>query len=190
MSFPLPSAEPLLSGNKDLIPKYRALRRMAIQGADYEREQMALKGEMRSRRWSIDKQWQPEGFLGWCYDWAADCGRSIIRPSLIWLASIFVFAILYLPAGKSAWDTCISGKGPIIVKSLFISGRNAWVLSSVAKDERAIQAYRCLFGPDRDQLPVNIPDSVSFIEAFVQLPLSAVLLFLVLLAVKNRFKIK
>ena len=31
------------------------LRRMAIQSADYDREQRAFKGEMRSRRWKIDK---------------------------------------------------------------------------------------------------------------------------------------
>ena len=34
------------------------------------------------------------------------------------------------------------------------------------------------------------PDSVSFLEAFVQVPVSAVLIFLLLLAIKNRFKIK
>ena len=45
------------------------------------------------------------------------------------------------------------------------------------------QAYKCLFGD-------AIPDSVSFVESFMQVPLSAVLIFLFLLAVKNRFKIK
>ena len=190
VDFPLPPAEPLTSGDKDLIPKYRTIRRMAMQGADYDREQRAFKGEMRSRRWSIDKFWHPEGFFGWCYDWAADCGRSIIRPFTIWLLSIFVFAILYLPAGNNALDTCVSGKDSIFVKSLYVSGRNALVLSSGGKDDRITQAHRCLFGPADVTLPLNIPDVVSFIEAFVQVPLSAVLIFLFLLAVKNRFKIK
>ena len=36
----------------------------------------------------------------------------------------------------------------------------------------------------------NIPDGVSFVESFVQFPISAVLISLLLLAVKNRFKIK
>ena len=45
---------------------------------------------MRSRRWKIDKLQYPEGFFGWLYDCSADCGRSIIRPFLIWFASIFV----------------------------------------------------------------------------------------------------
>lgn len=183
LSFPLPRAEPLLSGDPKVIPLYRQIRRMAIQGADYEREQMAFKGEMRSRRWSIDKFWHPEGFFGWCYDWAADCGRSIVRPFAIWLLSVFVFAVLYLPTGRNALDACVSGDGSIFVKSLYISGRNALVLSSGGKDDRITKAYQCLFGG-------AIPDSVSFVESFLQVPLSAVLIFLFLLAVKNRFKIK
>ena len=183
VDFPLPPAGPLTSGDKDLVPKYRAIRRMAIQSADYDREQRAFKGEMRSRRWKIDKFWHPEGFFGWCYDWAADCGRSIIRPFAIWLLSVFVFAFLYLPGGKNALDRCASSDGSIFVKSLYISGRNALVLSSGGKDDRITQAYKCLFGD-------TIPDGVSFVESFVQVPLSAVLIFLFLLAVKNRFKIK
>ena len=129
--------------------------------------------------------WHPEGFFGWCYDWAADCGRSIIRPFAIWLLSVFVFAVLYLPAGKNALDACVSGEGSIFVKSLYISGRNALVLSSGGKDDRIVQAYECLFGS-----VARIPDGVSFVESFVQVPISAVLIFLFLLAVKNRFKIK
>ncbi len=183
VDFPLPPAEPLMSGDEELIPKYRAIRRMAIQSADYDREQQAFKGEMRSRRWKIDTFWHPEGFFGWCYDWSADCGRSIIRPFGIWVLSVFVFAVLYLPEGKNALDRCVSGDGSIFVKSLYISGRNALVLSSGGKNDRITKAYQCLFGS-------SIPDGVSFVESFVQVPLSAVLIFLFLLAVKNRFKIK
>ncbi len=88
----------------------------------------------------------------------------------------------------------------MFVKSLYISGRNALVVSSGGRDERVTQAYRCLFGPPppKDQMdakpatlpPPDIPDSVSFVESFIQVPLSAVLIFLVLLGMKNRFKIK
>ena len=54
---------------------------------------------------------------------------------------------------------------------------------SGGKDERITKAYQCLFGD-------AVPDGVSFVESFVQVPLSAALIFLFLLAVKNRFKIK
>jgi hypothetical protein len=51
------------------------------------------------------------------------------------------------------------------------------------RNPRVDQAYQCLFGD-------AVPDGVSFVESFVQVPLSAALIFLFLLAVKNRFKIK
>ncbi len=183
VEFPLPSRWPWRFGDPAVLPKYRAIRRMAIQGADYEREQMAFKGELRSRRWTTDKLWHPGLWLGIFYDVFADCGRSIFRPALVWLASVFVFAVIYLRmADPLAW-TC----GAPFVKALFLSGRNALVLFSGSRDARIGQAYRCLYGGDGEP---DIPDAVSFLEAFVQVPLSAALIFLVLLAVKNRFKIK
>ena len=90
--FPLPF---FWQGDAELIARYRAIRRMAIQGADYEREQMAFKGELRSRRWTTDKWWHFGTWFGLLYDGLADCGRSIVRPLLLWQASVVVFAILY-----------------------------------------------------------------------------------------------
>ena len=184
--FPLPDDEPFASGNKDLIPKYRAIRRMAIQGADYDSEQRAAKGELRSRRWIEDRRRHPALWLGILYDLAADCGRSIGRPFAIWLSSILVFAVLYIPSSKHLWDKCVTGgENSLFWRALYISGRNALVLPSSGKSEGVTLAYQCLFG-SADSLPL----SVSALETFVQVPLSAVLIFLFLLAVKNRFKIK
>ena len=182
VEFPLPLFWP--KGDAELIAKYRAIRRMAIQGADYEREQMAFKGELRSRRWTTDKWWHLGTWFGLLYDGLADCGRSIVRPFLIWLASVAVFAVLYLRlADQPEGFSCSTP----FIKALFLAGRNALVLFSGGRDARIAQAYRCLYGGDGEP---QIPDSVSFLEAFVQVPVSAVLIFLLLLAIKNRFKIK
>jgi hypothetical protein len=189
--FPLPSRWPWKIGNAELIPKYRAIRRMAIQGADYDREQMSFKGELRSRRRTVDKPWHPGLWLGILYDVFADCGRSISRPASLWLLSVLAFAIFFVRAadqGGKGWAECVARGDAPFFKSLYISGRNALVLSRGGKDDRIAQAYHCLFGGADGKL--SIPDCVSFVESFVQLPLSAVLIFLVLLAVKNRFKIK
>ena len=142
VDFPLPPAEPLTSGDKDLIPKYRAIRRMAIQSADYDREQRAFKGEMRSRRWKIDKSGILKGFSAGVTIGPPIAGARSSGLSRFGLLSVLVFAVLYLPAGKNALDRCVSGDGSIFVKSLYISGRNALVLSSGGKDERITQAYR------------------------------------------------
>ena len=183
VKFPLPLFWP--KGDAELIAQYRAIRRMAIQGADYEREQMAFKGELRSRRWTTDKWWHFGTWFGLLYDVLADCGRSIVRPLLLWQASVVVFAVLYTRLADQGREgfSC----GTPFVKALFLSGRNALVLFSGGRDARIAQAYRCLYGGDGEP---QIPDSVSFLEAFVQVPVSAVLIFLLLLAIKNRFKIK
>jgi len=178
------------AGKTSLIPQYRAIRRMAIQGSDYEREQMAFKGELRSRRWTTDNLWHPGLWFGLFYDGFADCGRSVFRPVALWAFSVFGFALFYLRSAVEsgeAWRCC---SGDPWAKAIYISGRNSLVLTSGGKDERINQAYRCLFGPSDANSPLTIPDGVSFVESFVQVPLSAVLIFLFLLALKNRFKIK
>ncbi len=139
VTFPLP----FFRGDAKLVAKYRAIRRMAIQGADYEREQMAFKGELRSRRWTVDKWWHWGTWFGLAYDLLADCGRSIVRPVLLWLASVAGFAVLYLQAADQA---ALKSCGVPFVKALFLSGRNALVLFGGGRDERIAQAYRCLYG--------------------------------------------
>jgi uncharacterized protein YjbI with pentapeptide repeats len=183
VEFPLPLF--WTKGQSELIAKYRAIRRMAIQGADYDREQMAFKGELRSRRWTTDRARHLGTWFGLFYDGIADCGRSIVRPLLIWITSVPVFAVLYLRAADQAQGW---GCGVPLIRGMFLSGRNALVLFSAGRDARIAQAYQCLYGGSIAE--PQIPDSVSFVESFVQVPFSAVLIFLLLLAIKNQFKIK
>ena len=56
------------------------------------------------------------------------------------------------------------------------------------RDARVNQAYVCLYSGSTGQS--LIPASVTFVETLLQFPISAVLIFLGLLAVKKRFKIK
>ena len=188
VSFPLPDAEPFVSGDSALIPKYRAIRRMAIQGADYDREQRAFKGELRSRRWTTDKWWHPSLWLGIVYDGVADCGRSISQPFGVWAATIIAFAAFYWSRAIPGAETrCAEGDGPF-VQALYLSVKNALVLFAGTRDARVNQAYVCLYNGSPEH--PHIPASVTFVETLLQFPMSATLIFLFLLAVKNRFKIK
>ena len=56
---------------------------------------MTFKGELRSRRWLIDKWYGPSVWLGMCYDAFSDCGRSIWRPFVTWAALVLGFAAFY-----------------------------------------------------------------------------------------------
>jgi hypothetical protein len=174
-------------GDKDLVPQYRALKRLAVQGHDYEREQMAFKGELRSRRWVIDKWYGPSVWLGMFYDFLSDCGRSIWRPFVAWAALVLGFAAFYFWRSTDGLATrCGSLETPL--QALYLSIKNGLVLFGGTRDTRINQAYLCLYGGDANQ--AAIPLSVTYVETVLQTPISAVLLFLFLLAVRNQFKIK
>ncbi len=87
-----------------------------------------------------------------------------------------------------ATSACIAAGTSPALQSLYLSPKNALVIFAGARDPRQAQAYQCLYGGTPDQ-PM-IPLCVTFVETLLQTPLSAVLLFLVLLALRNRFKIK
>jgi uncharacterized protein YjbI with pentapeptide repeats len=181
--FPLPCAWPWRKGDKRLIPQYRAIRRIAIQGADYEREQMAFKGEIRCKRGTEHRWYQAAFWYGLAYDAFSDFGRSMSRPLALWLVSIVLFAGAYLAlAGKldSASDVCQAANGTQLESALMVSWRNALPLSvTEAKADRA--ASECLYGTSLY--------SGAAIQG-VQKIWSAVLIFLFLLALRNQFKIK
>ncbi len=184
----MPEAEPSVIGDPDLIPKYRAIRRMAIQGADFESEHKAFKGELRSRRWCIDKWWHPSAWLGVLYDGIADCGRSITQPAIAWAVTIVVFAAFYGSRALAGAEARCADGGGAFVQALYLSVKNGLVLFAGTRDVRVNQAYECLYTDPTGKL--HIPPSVTFVETLLQFPISAVLIFLGLLAVKNRFKIK
>jgi hypothetical protein len=184
--FPLPRF--WRQGKAEFVAHYRAIRRMAIQGADYEREHMAFKGELRSRRWTVDKFWHPGLWLGLFYDGVADCGRSIVRPAGVWAASIAVFAAFYWQRAAASVEARCGEAGSAAVQALYLSVKNALVIFGGTRDARVNQAYLCLYDGSAEQ--PHIPPTVTFMETLAQIPVSATLIFLFLLAVKNRFKIK
>ncbi len=174
-------------GDPKLIPLYRAIRRMAIQGADYEREQMAFKGETRSKRWTEHKPWHTAFWFGIAYDAFSDFGRSIARPLAVWSASWLAFAALYLwnaGARPAEWGAACAGDGASkALKALTLSAANALPLIGSSRSEVAREFYtECL------KLP-HAPAWSPILQIWQTL-WSAVLLFLFLLALRNQFKIK
>jgi hypothetical protein len=185
VSFPLPSF--WRGGNPKLIPQYRAIRRMAIQGADYEREQMALKGEIRSKRRTEHKLNHGALWFGLAYDALSDFGRSIARPFWIGTASLLAFAAIYLwNAGVafSEWGSACDGDGASkALKAATLSAANALPLIGSSRSEVATEFYtKCLALP-------HSPAWSPILQIWQTL-WSAVLLFLFLLALRNQFKIK
>jgi hypothetical protein len=99
-----------------------------------------------------------------------------------------VFAAFYWGrAFARAEDRCADGGGAF-VQALYLSVKNGLVLFAGTRDARVNQAYVCLYGGAPEQ--PHIPASVTFVETLLQFPISAVLIPLGLLVVKNGFRIK
>jgi hypothetical protein len=186
--LPAPTFFPGLSAKAALEEqaKFRAIRRLAIAGQDHENESMAFKGEVRSRRGTLDKPWHSAFWFGALYDVLSDFGRSMMRPFYFWLISIAGFTAAYLAdAGKLADYAARCAKpnadaAPQWLNALAVAAKNALVFAG--SDRRMEPQYACLYG---DAVPVT----GTFIQ-MGQTVWSAILIFLFLLAVRNRFKLK
>jgi hypothetical protein len=88
--------------------RWRALKRLAIQGHDTERELEFHARELQSQRFEADwplpfRFWSPASWAGALRFWYgifyglfSDFGRSTIRPALLWFATVAVFALYFL----------------------------------------------------------------------------------------------
>jgi hypothetical protein len=213
-----------VKSDRDRSARWRALKRLAVQGHDHVREQEFFKGEVTARRFGEDKPWHAVFWFGLVYQALSDFGRSMPRPLFWLLVCTLGFACFY--AGESpvlrdrslagvelAWErvvatvtrdeapplACAVGPDDPWHAALGLSLRNAAPFAGIGSSEKLKQIYACLYGvhPGASvtpgQLPPRftpvIPDIVSFVSV-LQTVLSTVLLFLLLLAVRNHFRIK
>ncbi len=198
----------------DRAARYRALKRLAIQGHDHAREQEYFAGELKALRGHPDRllpnplNWfrkdedgrrlpaWPGGARYWFglgYQWFSDFGRSMLRPLVWWVLAVFGFAAAYLDQhhARATTDGCLVGDGHPISAAIGLSIRKALPFAGVGSSEKLNQIYACLYGVHGAALkgsPV-IPDVVDYL-GIVQLLFSLLLLFLFLLAVRNHFRIK
>ena len=178
----------------NLPSHWRALKRLAIQAHDHDRELQFFKGEIIARRGTEDKLTHARFWFGWLYQLLSDFGRSMGRP-LFWLGiSLVLFATIYAYQSPADWNqlliepiSCIDGPGDSRMVALGVSVTNAFPFATISSSDLLNQFYTCLYGI-QESGPV-IPYVVTF-ASVIQFFVSAVLLFLFLLAVRNHFRIK
>lgn len=185
---------------------WRALRRLAAQGHDHERELQFFKGEIIARRGTLDRWFHPRFWAGLFYEIFSDFGRSLALP-LAWLfLSIWLFTGVYASHSPDLSEVaplqevpCISGFGNARVAAWTLSIHNAFPFTGIGSSGKLEQVYACLYGTQAGsssaQEPLitglypDIPDSVAFLGG-LQFILSAVLVFLFVLAIRNLFRIR
>ena len=178
----------------NLPSRWRALRRLATQAHDHERELQFFKGEIIARRRTEDKLTHARFWFGWLYQILSDFGRSIWLPLLWFGISLMFCTAIYTYQSHADWNqpsiepfSCIDGAGDSRIAALGVSVINAFPFATIRSSDLLNQYYACLYGI-QESAPV-IPYVVTF-ASIIQFFVSAVLLFLFLLAVRNHFRIK
>jgi hypothetical protein len=101
-------------GDPEYAGYYRRLRKLAAETQDNEREREFYAQELRCRRFWHDR---PFGngltrfWIGWLYGGVSDFGRSLVRPVVLWVASILVFTLIYL--GERRASHFATAPGPV-----------------------------------------------------------------------------
>lgn len=206
--------------------RWRALKRLAIQAHDHEREQMFFAEEIKSLRGVEDfplptpnhgrATWSGSGryWAGFIYEWISDFGRSIRRPIMGWcLVAVLCGAFFlhyHLRSGNPAttlyhWASgthkathfaelsCLNSPRHLgdqdnpVAAAVYLSIHNGVVFSGLGRSDKLVQSYACLYGGN--ETSSTIPNLIVFI-GFIQTLVSAVLIFLLGLALRNKFRIR
>ncbi len=170
----------------EVTANYRSLKRLAIQGHDHKHEVEFFAEELKSRRLMVYTPRDPNWWLSFLFDELSDYGRSIVRPLMYWLGVVMLSAVHYIamatPLNPNRETECLAGAGSQVNTAYQLAVAKGLLVPGLADRTIVTQAYDCLFGD-------IIPGSATVV-ASIQTLLSAILLFLLLLGIRNRFKLK
>lgn len=170
--------------------RYRALKRLAIQGHDHDREQQFFSDELRSQRGSF---WNIRGLFIAAYGLFSDFGRSILRPLFSWIATTLAFAAVYYIIHTFKGVFSCANDGYPVSSAIYLALRKGLIFPALGRDQKLDQTFACLYGTtslsEGGRIIPVIPDSIAYL-GIAQTLISAVLIFLVLLAIRNQFRIK
>jgi hypothetical protein len=148
-------------------------------------------------------------WIGIFYQILSDFGRSMLLPLAWWAGTTIFFTCFYLdyhlesshpPGTISEWAIGVKMKPAFaelsclneqtsnpLAAAAYLAIHNGLVFSGLGRSSKLEQSYACLYG-ESSSSPL-IPDTIAFMSV-LQTLLSAVLIFLLLLAVRNQFRIR
>ena len=208
LNFERFQAERVTATETSLSLRWRALRKVAQQGRDDERALSFFKAEVLSRRHREDKIWHLRLWVGLLYQAMSDFGLSIGRP-ILWLAGTYVFFSLgYLlpavvtsgvPAGFCSM-ACKAAAGHKLTAALIVSLHYTSPFTLLGHSELVKGNAVCLYGSGEggaafpDGVPAELTTAAipAWLHAAgaLQFLISSVLIFLILLAIRNLFRIR
>lgn len=183
------------NGINNISSKWRSLKRLAIQAHDHKSELFFFAEEIKSQRGVKDKAFPdlfnlvwPGGsqyWLGLLYEFFSDFGRSVWRPTwwLVFFTAIFFLIYLNPFSTQNEETTQIITSCERTEAAFYLSVRHAFpIFFDASHSKKLAQSYKCLYGHVKDQPAIYV--------GVVQTAISTMLVFLILLALRNHFKIK
>jgi hypothetical protein len=163
--------------------RYRRLRQIATESRDHEEELQYLSYELRAKRFYSTDTASLLANLG--YDLFSGFGRSLFRPVLLFSLSLGVAVLHLVVSHYSQLSTNPLGLWNV-AKWLFVFGlTSAFALVGGDKLAGRQAAIDALFGPSN----LSPLTSVDFMVIYLQSAASLLALFLIGLALRNRFRI-
>jgi hypothetical protein len=149
----------------DFAARYRALKRLAIQSHDHDRELQFFADELRSQR---GDPWSARSLFIAAYRILSDFGRSITRPLLWWIGTTALFAGIYagLHNSEPSSPLCQGSKSDSL--AIYLSLRRGLVLPALGQGQELDRVYGCLFGTAKltaesgERVISNIPDIAAY----------------------------
>lgn len=187
-----------------LVWKYRSLKRLAIQAHDHRKEQEYFAAELKCRRLYVDSPMYFRWWLNFGFDVFSNYGRSILRPLFTWLFSIIFFSyaylLIHLPEGNYWIDgegRCSHEQGSALKSAFILSTSKALVFSAASGENSPELAKQCLYGEEVLSSSTSTDFAIGhhvlyslFYTEVAQVLVSSILVFLVLLGIRNHFKLK
>lgn len=174
--------------NKEDAPKLRKLKAMALDAHDHSRDGYFFAIEMRAKRGVETKGFWPL-LLDTAYRQLSNYGQSIVRPLFGFATSIYLFAFIYslcIPTNALPWQQI---RGVALENSLrnFVPALNSLLRFTPIPVE-----YKSGFQHIMSNiaaLPGNPLDTLIWLSV-IQQAIGAILLFLLLLGLRNKFRMK
>ena len=172
---------------------FTTLRKMAMSSQDHRTEHKAFVGEMRCKAALSSALFYPAA--SYAYDLLTEYGWSYLRPLAVWVLLLIGMAVYYqsaaMPLVAQAERPAICHESSDISHALLLSTHNALIFATGTQRASINRAYLCLYG-DEDAKSLNDVTLPAYMGLFGALHtlLSAILIFFILLGLRNRFRIK
>lgn len=167
------------AAGSEYAARYRRLKQLAAEAKDHEKELEFFAYELKAKRFYETRDFGPI-LLNVAYDWLSNYGRSVARP-MLWLVLIVALSAVSLAReNKLSLDDAWEKRDAILV----VAGTNCALFLGAEKSDLRKKALEVLKPKGSDDLSLS-REAVAYFQSAISL----LLMFLIGLALRNRFRV-